>query len=103
VLLQGDTRQTGTPQDGAIARDQIAGVLVHSLETDAALGKTFGLIATRGAAPADFAPLFEAVRADPAGAIDGVGDVDNMPPADEPDRVKRDLATEHARHQASAA
>jgi uncharacterized protein YbjT (DUF2867 family) len=103
VLLQGDTRQSGTPQDGAIARDLIAAVLVCSLESDAALNKTFELIATRGATPANLDPLFEAVLADPGGAIDGVGDADNMPPADEPNRVKRDLATEHARHQSRAA
>ena len=103
ILLQGDTRQTGTPQDGAIARAQIATILVRSLETDEALNKTFELIATRGVEPADLDPLFRAVRADPVGAVDGVGDVGNMPPADEPDRVKRDLAAERARHQSAAA
>ena len=36
VLLQGDTRQAGDPSDGAVARRQIAQVLVRSLTSDAA-------------------------------------------------------------------
>ena len=41
VLLQGDTRWAGDPSDGAVARLQIAQVLVRSLGSDAAVRKTF--------------------------------------------------------------
>jgi uncharacterized protein YbjT (DUF2867 family) len=48
VMLQGDKRQSGSPADGVIARDQIARVLIDSLHTDAADHKTFELIADHG-------------------------------------------------------
>jgi hypothetical protein len=57
-LLQGDTRQAGDPSDGAVARRQIAQVLVRSLGSDAAVRKTFELVAERGPAPEDFNVLF---------------------------------------------
>jgi uncharacterized protein YbjT (DUF2867 family) len=46
VLLQGDTRHAGDPSDGAIARRQIAEILVYSLGSDYALRETFELVAT---------------------------------------------------------
>ncbi|MDK1359864.1 SDR family oxidoreductase [Arthrobacter sp. zg-Y1219] len=48
VLLQGDKRQSGTPADGVIARDEIARVLIGSLELDAAVRKTCELVADQG-------------------------------------------------------
>jgi len=39
LLLQGDTRQAGTPSDGAIARSQLAQVLVSSLGSETAVGR----------------------------------------------------------------
>jgi uncharacterized protein YbjT (DUF2867 family) len=48
VLLQGDRRQAGDPSDGAVARRQIAEVLVHSLSSNQALRKTFELISASG-------------------------------------------------------
>jgi uncharacterized protein YbjT (DUF2867 family) len=91
VLLQGDTRQAGDPSDGVIARRQIAEVLVSSLRSDAALRKTFELVAETGPEPVDLDALFGALQADPAGALDGVKDATNQPLAQEPQRVREDL------------
>jgi uncharacterized protein YbjT (DUF2867 family) len=91
VLLQGDTRHAGDPSDGAVARRQIAQVLVRSLGSDAAVRKTFELVAERGPAPADFDALFAPLQADPSGSLDGARDVDNMPLTDEPKQVRDHL------------
>ena len=91
VFLQGDTRQAGDSSDGVIARRQIAEVLVRSLGSEEALGKTFELVATTGPAPEDVDALFAVLQVDPAGAVDGVHDTANMPPAEEPQRVRDDL------------
>jgi len=91
VLLQGDKRWAGDPSDGAVARRQIAQVLVQSLGSDAAVRKTFELVAERGPAPEDFDALFAPLEADPPGSLDGVQDVENMPLTDEPERVQQDL------------
>src|SRR5271165_6355296 len=91
VLLQGDRRQAGNASDGAIARRQIAEVLVHSLTSDRAVRKTFELVADKGPAPHDFDALFAALDADPPGALDGVRDMANMPLDGEPQRVRDDL------------
>jgi uncharacterized protein YbjT (DUF2867 family) len=102
VLLQGDRRHAGDPSDGVIARRQIAEVLVHSLGSEHALRKTFELVAETGPAPDDFDALFASLDADPEGAIDGVRDMANMPPDEEPQRVRDDLNAVRA-HQSSAA
>jgi uncharacterized protein YbjT (DUF2867 family) len=91
VLLQGDTRQAGDPSDGAIARRQLAEVLVRSLSSEHALRKTFELIATTGPAQDDFDALFAPLDADPPGALDAVHDTPNMPLSHEPARVQEDL------------
>jgi len=91
VLLQGDRRQAGDPSDGAVARRQIAEVLVRSLVSDQALRKTFELIATAGPAPEDLDALFAPLDPDPLGALDGVRDMANMPLGDEPQRARDDL------------
>ena len=91
VLLQGDRRQAGDPSDGAVARGQIAEVLVHSLTSRQALRKTCELIATMGPAPEDFDGLFAPLEGDRQGALDGVQDMANMPLEDEPQRVRDDL------------
>jgi uncharacterized protein YbjT (DUF2867 family) len=91
VLLQGDTRQVGTPSDGAVARHQIAEVLVRSLTSNHAPHKTFELIATTGSAPEEFDVLFASLEGDPPGSLDGVRDTSNMPLEDEPQRVRDDL------------
>jgi uncharacterized protein YbjT (DUF2867 family) len=100
MFLQGDRRHAGDPSDGVIARRQIAQVLVGSLTSAEALRKTLELVAEKGLAPNDLEPLFAALEADPAEALDGVGDLANMLLGDEPDRVRDDLM--HAfRHQES--
>lgn len=91
VMLQGDTRRSGTPADGAVARAQIARVLIDSLSSTAANRKTFELITEIGGEQQDLTSLFAALKLDPAGGLDAVGDIDNQPLADEPDRVRADL------------
>jgi hypothetical protein len=90
-LLQGDTRQAGDPSDGAVARRQIAQVLVRSLGSDAAVRKTFELVAELGPAPEDFNVLFAPLQADLPGSLDGAQDLENMPLTDEPQQVWDDL------------
>ncbi len=91
VLLQGNTRQSGTPSDGVIARRRIAEVLVHSLTSPNALRKSFELVAEQGSAPSDFDTLFAPLDADPPGALDAARDTVNMPLAEEPERVRKDF------------
>jgi uncharacterized protein YbjT (DUF2867 family) len=98
ALLQGDTRQTGNSSDGVIARRQIAEVLVGSLSSRQALGKTFELIAVPGPAPDNLDQLFEPLDADPPGGLDGVHDTANMPLAEEPQRVRADLDAVRMHH-----
>jgi uncharacterized protein YbjT (DUF2867 family) len=87
VLEQGDSG------NGGIGRDQLAEVLVRSLLTDTALGRTFELFAQAGPAPADWDALFAGVRPDPAGSLDSVADPDTLPTvADEPAPVLADIA-----------
>ena len=93
VFLQGDTRHAGDPSDGVVARQQIAQVLVHSLTLEAARCKTVELVAERGPAPSDLAPLFEGAHADRLGDLDAVRDAHNMPLASEPARVRDALAS----------
>ena len=75
-----------------VARQQIAEVLVSSLTSDAARGKTFELVAEKGPAQKDLEPLFVALEADHAGALDAVRDTADMPLSDEPGTVREDLA-----------
>jgi len=91
VLLQGDKRHSGTPSDGAIARRQLAEVLVRSLSSDGAVRKTFELVSTKGAEQEDFDALFDNLDPDPPGEVDGVHDTANMPVEEEPKRVRGDL------------
>ncbi|MBV0893208.1 SDR family oxidoreductase [Paracoccus sp. Z118] len=91
VMLQGDSRQTGTPRDGVIARDQLALVLVRSLRSDAARGKTFELVAEHGPEQPDYDTVFGPLEADAPGTLDGARDTPNMPLADEPAQVIADL------------
>jgi uncharacterized protein YbjT (DUF2867 family) len=91
VLLQGETRQAGDPSDGAVARGQIAEVLVRSLTSRHALRRTFELIAAAGPAPEGFDGLFAPLEGDPPESLDGVHDMANMPLEDEPQRVRDDV------------
>jgi uncharacterized protein YbjT (DUF2867 family) len=103
VLLQGDTRQSGTPRDGVVSRKQIAETLVQSLTCDEAVRKTFELVAEAGAAPGDFHLLFEPVVADAPNSLDAIRDAANMPLTDEPARVLEDLQSVRARSKAAVA
>ncbi|MFB8176029.1 SDR family oxidoreductase [Streptomyces sp. NPDC055966] len=91
VFLQGDTRRSGTPSDGVIAREQIAQVLVQALTAPGAERRTFELVAEHGPAPSDLGPLFATLEPDAPGALDAVRDEDNMPLTQEPQRVRDDL------------
>jgi uncharacterized protein YbjT (DUF2867 family) len=91
VMLQGDKLLSGNPSDGAIARRQIAEVLVRSLSSTAALRKTFELHSERGPEQKDFDPVFASLQADAPGSLDGVRDLPNMPRDDEPAPVVADL------------
>lgn len=91
ILLQGDTRHAGDPSDGVVSRQQIAEVLLRSLSSDAARGKTFELVAERGPATTDFDALFAMLDADVPGALDAIRDSPNMPLGAEPQRVRDDM------------
>jgi uncharacterized protein YbjT (DUF2867 family) len=91
VMLQGDKPLAGNPSDGAIARRQIAEVLVRSLSSGSALRKTFELHSEKGPEQEDFDPLFAALEADAPGALDGAGDLSNMPLSEEPPRIVADM------------
>jgi uncharacterized protein YbjT (DUF2867 family) len=90
-----EQRDTGS---GGIGRDQVAEVLVRSLLTDAAVGRTFELFAEAGQAPSDWDGLFAVLHPDPAGGLDAAGDPDALPPLDgEPRAVQADVARLSAR------
>ncbi|WP_250528272.1 SDR family oxidoreductase [Caballeronia sp. GAWG2-1] len=93
VFIQGDRRSSGTPDDGVIARQQIAQVLVESLFTESANRKTFELVAEKGEDQTDLAPLFEAMDADASESIDGVRDQDTLPNVSKPVAVRADLGS----------
>ncbi|MFJ8108324.1 SDR family oxidoreductase [Streptomyces sp. NPDC096132] len=93
VFLQGDTRRSGTPADGAVSRGQIAQVLMAAVAAREAVRRTFELVAEQGSTPGDMTQLFAALDEDAPGALDAVRDEANMPSAQEPQRVRDDLAT----------
>ena len=68
-----------------------AEVLVASLTSDAALRKSFALVAAQGPAQDDLEADFARLDADPPGALDAVHDLANMPLPEEPERVRHDL------------
>ena len=90
VLLQGDRRRSGTPRDGVVSRRQIAAVLVSGLLVGGPPGRTFELVAERGAQP-QLASLFEAIDPDKIGELDGAHDEANMLAEAEPEHVTDDL------------
>jgi uncharacterized protein YbjT (DUF2867 family) len=90
LLEQGDTTNVNIQR--GVARQQIADALVNSLLLDEAVGVTFEIFAGPGEAQDDWAQLFGALAKDGPGALDGALDVPGPAPADEPDRVRRDIA-----------
>ena len=91
LFLQGDRRQTSDPSDGLIARRQIAEVLVRGLALEAAIGKTFELVAATGAAQEKLGPLFAALDEDHPDALDAAQDMPNQPLEKEPQHIQDDL------------
>lgn len=91
LLLQGDTRRSGSTADGATARDQLARVLLAALTDPAAESRTFELFDERGPEQDDISPLFAALDPDPAGSVDGVLDQENLPLEQESAPVRADL------------
>jgi uncharacterized protein YbjT (DUF2867 family) len=100
-FLQGDTRRSASPSDGAVARTQIAQVLMEALNAPEAVGKTFELVAEHGPAPADLRALFAALEQDAPGALDAARDEANMPLEQEPQGVRDDLDSVRARSGAA--
>jgi uncharacterized protein YbjT (DUF2867 family) len=88
VLQQGDTG------NGGIGRDQVAEVLVRSLLSDAAVGRTFELFAENGSAPSDWDSLFAPLTPDPVAALDAAHDPERLPTLDqEPEVVRSDVTS----------
>src|SRR4051794_16598556 len=85
VLGQGDRGS------GAVGRGQLAEVLVRSLLSDTAVGRTFELFAVEGEPPSDWAQLFATTATDHPGSLDGAADPAGPPLAAEPPRVRRDV------------
>ncbi|WP_211881239.1 SDR family oxidoreductase [Pseudarthrobacter albicanus] len=86
VIKQGDTGS------GAVRREDVAEVLIRSLLTDEAAGKTFELYATAGTPTSDWAGLFDTAVPDADGALDGAKDTGNLPLEKEPAPVREDVA-----------
>ncbi len=91
-MRQGDTKQSGGPADGVIARDEIARVLIDSLSNEAANHKTLELEATQGKEQEDLTADFAALQADETGSLDGVLDTHTVPVSQEPQLFRDDLA-----------
>ncbi|WP_427170914.1 SDR family oxidoreductase [Arthrobacter sp. 92] len=101
VMLQGDRRQSGSPADGVIARDQIARVLIDSLGSDAADHKTLELVAEHGSEQTDLTALFGALIPDSGESLDAVEDEVDLPVTKEPETFRHDLATISAGNRSS--
>lgn len=93
VMLQGDRRQSGSPRDGVIARDEIARVLVDSLSLETATRKTLELVAETGPEQDDLAPVFGALVPDAPGSLDGAEDSPRFELGREPKLFRSDLET----------
>lgn len=92
TMLQGDKRQAGSAADGVIARDQLARVLVDSLDNEAAEHKTMELVAEHGPAQDDLTDTFAALAADTGASLDGAEDTVHLTAGAEPEVFRSDLA-----------
>lgn len=92
VMLQGDRRQSGSPADGVIARDQIARVLIDSLHIDAANHKTLELVADHGPEQDDLTIVFTSLTPDSDESLDAAEDIVDLPAESEPEMFRYDLA-----------
>jgi uncharacterized protein YbjT (DUF2867 family) len=93
VMLQGDKRQSGSPADGVIARDEIARVLIDSLLIDAADHKTLELIADHGPEQDDLSTVFTSLTPDSSASLDGAEDNVDLPVDHQPETFRHDLTT----------
>lgn len=91
VMLQGDRRQSGSPADGVIARDQIARVLIDSLHIDAANHKTLELVADHGPEQDDLTIVFTSLTPDSDESLDAAEDIVDLPAESEPEMFRYDL------------
>ena len=87
-LRQGDL-VTGRP---GVDRRHIAQVLLEGVLNPSGTRRTVEVFSAAGAPVTDYEALFAATRADEPGALDGVLDTNNVPLADEPARVRDDIA-----------
>jgi uncharacterized protein YbjT (DUF2867 family) len=81
----------GDRGSGAVGRAQLAEVLVRSLLSDMAEGRTFELFAVEGEPPSDWDGLFAATAPDLPGSLDGAADPEDLPLEAEAVRVRRDV------------
>ena len=90
ALEQGDT----TPVDSRrpVARAQIADAVVASVRCPAAVGVTFELFAAPGPVERNWGPRFEALAHDAPESVDAAKDPNLPLLADEPQRLRADLA-----------
>jgi uncharacterized protein YbjT (DUF2867 family) len=91
VARQGDDARDGTPSDGAVSREQLARVLLAAQASADAVGRTFELVAERGAEQTCLDGLFAPLHADGPDELDGVLDPAALPLHEEPARVLADL------------
>lgn len=91
-LAQGDTRAHLSPSEIGVARVHIARVLVDSLSSTAANGKTFELYDQTGSEQDDLESEFASLKPDSKSDTDGPLDNAGLPLNEEPTRVKEALA-----------
>ena len=87
-LRQGDL-VTGRP---GVDRRHIAQVLLEGALNPSGTRRTVEVFSAAGAPVTDYEALFAATRADEPGVLDGVLDTNNVPLAEEPARVRDDIA-----------
>jgi len=86
---EGYAMVTGRP---GVDRRHIAQVLLEGAAVPSGARRTVEVFSTTGAPVTDFEALFAATRADEPGVLDGVLDTNNVPLAEEPARVRDDIA-----------
>ncbi|MBE6484803.1 MAG: NAD-dependent epimerase/dehydratase family protein [Actinomycetaceae bacterium] len=87
-LRQGDL-VTGQP---GVDRHHIAQVLLEGAVNPSGARRTVEVFSKPGDPVTDFEALFATTTADPDGALDGALDTHNVPLAEEPERVQKDIA-----------
>lgn len=94
VLTQYDDKHSYsfTASDGGVSRQQIAETLIRSLQTANATNRTVELFSSKGERTTDFETLFANTFSDKKQSnFDGINAINNLPLAQEPERVLQDL------------